>query len=552
MPRYFIYCRKSSETEDRQVLSIESQQSELKKLAERLNLEVVDILSESRSAKAPGRPVFDEMIKRIEKKEADGIICWKLDRLARNPIDGGKIIWLLQQSVIKHIQTYERSYHPQDNVLLMSVEFGMANQFILDLRQNTKRGLRAKAERGWYPGPAPLGYLNSPYKRKGDKEIVKDPERFNLVRKMFDLMLTGNYTPPKILEIANKKWGLRMRNGKPMYRSTIYRIFTNPFYCGTFEYPKGSGNWYKGKHERMITEDEYDKVQVLLGRKGRPKPKTHIFAFTGMIRCGECGAMITAEEKIKRQKNGNVHRYIYYHCTKRKDPKCSQKCIEEKELEKQILDILERIEIPPEFHQWAVKQLKKESKIEVEDRNKILESQKRAYKNCVKKIDRLIEMRMNNEISQEEFLRKKKELLEEKVRLKELLNDTDDRINKWVKKAEAVLNFARNAKKEFEKGSLEKKRQILSALGSNLLLKDKKLIISIEKPLSLMEKVSQEVKKIHRRFEPLKKPVNTREIEKIYSQNPILLRLCDNIRTWILSFPDVIDTPQFEKPLREY
>jgi len=552
MPRYFIYCRKSSETEDRQVLSIESQQSELKKLAERLNLEVVDILSESRSAKAPGRPVFDEMIKRIEKKEADGIICWKLDRLARNPIDGGKIIWLLQQGVIKHIQTYERSYHPQDNVLLMSVEFGMANQFILDLSQNTKRGLRAKAERGWYPGPAPFGYLNSPYKRKGDKEIVKDPERFDLVRKMFDLMLTGNYSPPKILEIANKKWGLRMRNGKPMYRSTIYRIFTNPFYCGTFEYPRGSGNWYKGKHERMITEDEYDKVQVLLGRKGRPKPKTHIFAFTGMIRCGECGAMITCEEKIKRQKNGNVHRYIYYHCTKRKDPKCSQKCIEEKELEKQILDILERIEIPPEFHQWAVKQLKKESKIEVEDRNKILENQKRAYKNCVKKIDRLIEMRMNNEISQEEFLRKKKELLEEKVRLKELLNDTDDRINKWVKKAEAVLNFARNAKKEFEKGSLEKKRQILSALGSNLLLKDKKLIISIEKPLSLMEKVSQEVKKIHRRFEPLKKPVNTREIEKIYSQNPILLRLCDNIRTWILSFPDVIDTPQFEKPLREY
>jgi len=552
MPRYFIYCRKSSETEDRQVLSIESQQSELKKLAERLNLEVVDILSESRSAKAPGRPVFDEMIKRIEKKEADGIICWKLDRLARNPIDGGKIIWLLQQGVIKHIQTYERSYHPQDNVLLMSVEFGMANQFILDLSQNTKRGLRAKAERGWYPGPAPFGYLNSPYKRKGDKEIVKDPERFDLVRKMFDLMLTGNYSPPKILEIANKKWGLRMRNGKPMYRSTIYRIFTNPFYCGTFEYPRGSGNWYKGKHERMITEDEYDKVQVLLGRKGRPKPKTHIFAFTGMIRCGECGAMITCEEKIKRQKNGNVHRYIYYHCTKRKDPKCSQKCVEEKELEKQILDILERIEIPPEFHQWAVKQLKKESKIEVEDRNKILENQKRAYKNCVKKIDRLIEMRMNNEISQEEFLRKKKELLEEKVRLKELLNDTDDRINKWVKKAEAVLNFARNAKKEFEKGSLEKKRQILSALGSNLLLKDKKLIISIEKPLILMEKVAQEVRTIHRRFEPLKKPVNTREIEEIYSQNPILLRLCDNIRTWILSFPDVIDTPQFEKPLREY
>ena len=128
MLRYIIYCRKSSEAEDRQVLSIESQISELKKLSERLNLKVIDIFTESQSAKSPGRPLFNEMIKKINQGKADGIICWKLDRLARNPIDGGQVIWMLQEAIIKHIQTFDRGYYPEDNVLLMSVEFGMANQ----------------------------------------------------------------------------------------------------------------------------------------------------------------------------------------------------------------------------------------------------------------------------------------------------------------------------------------------------------------------------------------------------------------------------------------
>jgi len=188
MPRYILYCRKSSESEDRQVLSIESQINELKRLAERLNLQVVVVLSESKSAKQPGRPIFDEVIKSIYQGKADGIICWKLDRLARNPIDGGRIIWMLQQGIIKHIQTFDREYYPEDNVLMMNMEFGMANQFVLDLSKNVKRGLKAKAEKGWLPSAPPLGYLNDRTITRGRSEIIKDPERFNIVKKMWNLM----------------------------------------------------------------------------------------------------------------------------------------------------------------------------------------------------------------------------------------------------------------------------------------------------------------------------------------------------------------------------
>jgi site-specific DNA recombinase len=185
MLRYFIYCRKSSEAEDRQVLSIESQINELKRLAERLNLSIIDVFTESQSAKSPGRPIFNNVLKKINQGKADGILCWKLDRLARNPIDGGQIIWMLQKGIIKHIQTFDRGYYPEDNVLLMSVEFGMANQYVLDLSKNVKRGLKTKAEKGWYPAPAPLGYLNDKTKERGKREITKDPERFELVKKMW-------------------------------------------------------------------------------------------------------------------------------------------------------------------------------------------------------------------------------------------------------------------------------------------------------------------------------------------------------------------------------
>ena len=158
---------------------------------------------------------------------------------------------------------------------------------------------------------------------------------------MFDLLLTGRCLPSKIFNIAINEWGLKNKFGKNFSISTLYRIFHDPFYYGEFEYPKGSGNWYKGKHEPMITKSEYEKIQIMLGRDDRPRPQKHEFSYTGELRCGECGAMITAEYKVKRQKNGNVHLYTYYHCTKRKNPKCSQrKVVEEKVLEDRIDDIL--------------------------------------------------------------------------------------------------------------------------------------------------------------------------------------------------------------------
>jgi site-specific DNA recombinase len=521
--RYFIYARKSSESEDRQMASIDSQIDELTKLAEENSLNVVQVFSESKSAKAPGRVVFADMMQRIKKGEADGIICWKLNRLARNPIDGGEVSWMLQQNIVKHIFTYGRSYYPTDNVIVMAVELGMANQFVRDLSVDAKRGLRSKAERGWYPSFSTLGYIHNPLKKKGDKEIIKDEERFPLVRKMFDLMLSGNYTPPKILDIATNEWGLRMKNGGKMARSTAYRIFTDPFYYGEFEYPKGSGNWFQGMHEPMIARDEYDRIQELLGRKGNPRLRTYTFAFTGMIRCEECGCLITAENKTKHQKNGIIRHYTYYHCTKRKGS-CKQKTIRDNELEDQIKKELDAITIPPEFRELAMKIIGEDSGREFSDKKTIISSQQKAYNACIEEYDGLVTMRAKGQIDDETFTRKKSVLEQEKKRLKGLLDETDKAVDDWLERAEYLFNFAEVGKIRFERGTIEEKKDVLSYLGSNLLLKDRKLRITRKNELIAMEELAKEEKAIRNRLEPLGFGSDKTKLWAEYAQSPMMLR----------------------------
>jgi site-specific DNA recombinase len=157
MLKYFIYCRKSTEDEDRQMLSIDAQISELNDIARANELVVVNAFTESKSAKGPGREVFNDLLQRIERGEANAILSWKLDRLARNFDDGGRIIGMLQRGVIQEIRTFEKTYLPADNVLTIAVEFGMANQYIRDLSVNIRRGIRVMVRRGVFHGRAPLG-----------------------------------------------------------------------------------------------------------------------------------------------------------------------------------------------------------------------------------------------------------------------------------------------------------------------------------------------------------------------------------------------------------
>jgi len=525
--KYVAYARKSTDQEEKQITSIDDQLQEIERIGK--GCHIVKTLTEKRSAKTLGRPVFTEMMQMIADKKVEGIVCWKLNRLARNPVDGGAILWALQNGVIKEIKTTDGVYTPESDTLILHLHFGMASQFSINLSKDVKRGLKSRVEKGVRPSIAPLGYKNSKYHQKGMEEILVDEERFPKVRKLFDLMLSGRYTPAELMRIADIDLQLTTREAgkhksKPMGKSNIYRILTNPFYYGEFEFPERSENWYVGTHKAMITKEEYDKIQYLLGKEGKPRPKNHIFAYTGLMRCGGCGARITAEEKWKHQQNGNTHHYIYYRCTGSQGPGCLEDSVEVKVLEKQIDDFLSKIEIPPEFHKWAVEELKKLHEKEKGDRNSLMSNHEKDYRECVARLDTLTEMRLDNKIADETYQRKEAELLAKKKALKRLVDGDDSRVDDWLVRLESTLTFAERAREEFKNGDMAKRRQILTALGTEHIIKDRAIHIQTEKPLLILEEVVSETHRINDSLEPPKSIEKYRWNDENYAKSSLMWR----------------------------
>jgi site-specific DNA recombinase len=405
--KFGAYYRKSSDREDRQVQSIPDQKKELAPLIAEKKLNIIDSFEDEKSAKRPGRKDFNRLMEMIEHGKINAIVGWKINRLARNPIDGAKLQWLLQEGTLKAIVTPSKIYLPTDNVLLMAVEQGIATQFSLDLSIDVTRGMKSKVDKGWRPMRAPIGYLNDPVSLKGEKRIYKDPDRFDLVKNMWQLMLTGGYTVRQIVDIANEQWFLRTKATKkmPSHRLTIgatYKMFTRTFYYGEYTY-KGENR--QGKHEPMITKEQYDLVQTILGRKGKPRPHNKRLPFAGVISCGGCGSMVTPDEKHKFVKRENrVVQWIYHRCAKSKKTDCHQPQIKYEDLKEQIEKYLDAITIPPEFLNWALQVLRNNNEAEEQTRSQMIANQRKVYDECLERIQNLINFYVSPDNAKRELL----------------------------------------------------------------------------------------------------------------------------------------------------
>jgi site-specific DNA recombinase len=526
--KYFIYARKSSESDEKQVQSIDDQIKVMRDVAHGASLEIVDVFSEAKSAKEPNRrKEFDRMLSEIKKGTARGVLCWKLDRLSRNPDEAGKILGMLQRGEVQHIRTHERDYFPEDNALISYVEFGMADQYSRDLSKNVKRGQQSKLDKGWRPGTAPIGYLNTKTEARGENYLVIDPERFPLIRKAWDLMLTGNYTVDEICDKLNNEWGFRTRitrkkHSRPIARSTLYHIFTSLFYAGIMQY---GGKELPGKHEPMVSLDEYDRVQFILGREGKPRPARHGYAYAGMMRCGECGGLISGTRVRKILKgSGKVKIYVFYYChDARKHRKCSQGLYTNAvDIDAQILEEIEKFTIMPEFRDWALDALREQGDEENVTLSKIQGAHLEALSKAEKRVTNLTHMRIQDLIDDEEYLREKKRLQEEITSLKVRASQADMNLVPWTELAARAFEFASNAREAFFIGDDEVRKTIFSAIGLNRTLKDHNVNIQAAEWLVL---IAQARDSIHAELDRLEPTINGFDKRRNDAFTPVLSNL---------------------------
>ena len=470
--KYILYARKSTDVEDKQVLSIEAQLVELRAYARNENLQIVDELIEKKSAKTPGRPIFAELLKRVERGEANGIIAWHPDRLARNSIDGGQIVYLLDQTHLTNLKfpTFWFENTSQGKFIL-SIAFGQSKYYVDNLSENTKRGLRQKVRRGEMPGRAPLGYIND----IRTKTVIVDKRRSPFVIEAFQLYAGGESRLQDIADFLFSR-GVKTKGDKPLKKDQITKMLTNPFYYGHFRY---KGEVFEGKHTPIISKKLFDDVQKVIDRRkhkrttktNEPKP------LCGLLRCASCGMMITGENQTKRQKNGNIHHYTYYHCTKKRKntPRCPEPHIREELLNTQLTEMLQEYAMPKS---WAdkLRELMKADQANEQSRNQRQTNDLQANVTQLStKLQRLLDSYLDQDIDREIYTNKKAEIMSQKKGFEEKLSKLTlgqnlwlEPMKKWIETAVSICKIAKST------DLTAKKSLCLEIFGSNLVLEHKK------------------------------------------------------------------------------
>jgi site-specific DNA recombinase len=471
--KYFLYARKSTEDEERQKMSIEAQLAELADYARREGIEIAEIFTESKSAKSPGRPVFNEMIEKIQTSdEPIGLLSWHPDRLARNSVDGGQIIYLIDSSKLASLRFPTFWFEPTPQGLFMlQVSFGQSKYYSDNLSENVKRGVRQKLRRGEWYNLAPFGYTNN----LKTKNIEPDPVKSKIVKKVFKEFATGKHT----LESMSHRlsfWGVVNRSNKPITKSSVKRILSNKAYLGIITH---KGEEYEGTFDPIISVDIFEAVKELLNKRAKPRKskKNHNFPFTGLLTCGECGAAITAQWAKGK--------YRYYRCTKRLG-KCSQKYLSEDMVIEQLKSRLTKISICDDWAKQMLEQVDVWSEEDNQSSQNFTQNLKIKINETDKRLDKLIDSFLDELIDKDIYLKRKSELIKTKTALLQKKTDFGRKGNNWNELLQNWIKDANQAKKLALSKDLKGIKSLTEKIGTNHRLLDKNIVWDWAEPWGIL------------------------------------------------------------------
>ena len=467
-----MYVRVSSKEQEKEGFSIPAQRRLLSEYATERDFAIVREFEDIETAKRAGRSAFGEMVSFLRASTAPRpvILVEKTDRLYRNIKDWVTVADLdLEVHLVKEGVVLSDGSRSSEK-FMHGIRVLMAKNYIDNLSEEVRKGMREKAEQGHWPTVAHVGYRNNPETRR----IEVDPERGPAVAKLFEWYARGDVSLKELTRRAFSSGLTHPRSGRRMTKSEIHRILHNPIYAGEFVW---NGKTYQGLHEQLISRKTFDGVQEVFELGNRPKYTKHRHAFAGFVSCELCGCAMTAELKKKQ--------YVYYHCTGFRG-RCGNTYVREEELSRLFAEAVRRIEIPADVADWIAEALRaSQADKEQSHRTAVMQLQQR-YLTIQQRLDRAYDDRLAGKITDDLWERKSREW---EAELRAVRRETDGHENAshdYVVTGLKILELAKDAPRLFATQNSAEQARLLKTLVSNCTFDRGSLSVTYVKPFDLL------------------------------------------------------------------
>ncbi|MDP8267842.1 MAG: recombinase family protein [Candidatus Tenebribacter davisii] len=490
-PHAVIYARVSTKEQEREGYSIPAQLKILREYAQQNHIIVLDEFTDSETGGKAGRTNFTKMIEYLSKASSGNSQCYailveKTDRLYRNFKDYVLLDELdLEIHLVKENQILSKDSRSNEK-FIHGIKVLMAKNYIDNLSEEVKKGMREKAEQGMYPSRAPFGYINV---RENDKSIiVPDPENARYVLEMFKMYSSGNYSLNDLKTYLQKQNVRLFKSSTNVNTSAIHKILKNDFYIGKFVW---NNKVYIGTYEPIISKHLFDETQKALKMRGRSSSRKskRTYVFQGFVKCGECGRLMVPD--FKKDK------YVYYFCkggTSKQESCSNNDYVREEVFDGLFKKILNNLSFNDAIISLIVKALK-ESHVDEEKFHKArLEKLHTELSKIDKRLSLLYEDKLDGVISFEMYMQKREEYTNKKLELKAQIDESELANNNYIDQGVHLVELLGTTAELYSLGNVEQKRKIINLIGSNFSYENRKLGVQYRQPFDLIANMNVDIK----------------------------------------------------------